>query len=180
MAQVRNDTLLDHYSRQNAWSKLWIWIVLLWVLDLTIKYAVSQSFYYGERLSIVPFFDLILIHNTGAAFSFLADQSGWQRWFFAVVGVIAVTWLVIWLRRTTLQQKLLAFGLSGILAGALGNLTERIVNGYVVDYLLVYWHPYYFPAFNLADSLISLGAVAVLLDAFINRKKTEDILDDHA
>ncbi len=172
--------MLNRYVRQSAWGTLWCWIVFAWLLDLGIKYWVSQVFTYGERLNILPVFDLMLIHNTGAAFSFLADQNGWQRWFFAVIGVVAVIWLVIWLRRTPLKQWLLSLGLAGILAGALGNLTERIVNGYVVDYLLVYWHPYYFPAFNLADSLICMGAVAVLLDAFINRNADPKTLDDYA
>ena len=150
----------------------WPWILVLWGLDLVIKYWVSQQFYLGERLSLMPIFDLVLVHNTGAAFSFLADQGGWQRWFFSVIGLIVSAWLGWWLGTTSREQRLLGTSLALILAGALGNLSERIVNGYVVDYLLFYWHPYYFPAFNLADTLITLGAVGMLVDGFINHKES--------
>ncbi len=157
-------------SAASAWRKLWPWVLGLWLADLLIKFYVSSQFIYAERLNVLPIFDLTLVHNTGAAFSFLAGQGGWQRWFFAVIGIAVSIWLVRWLRHTSMQQRLLAFSLAFILAGALGNLTERVVQGYVVDYLLFYWPPYYFPAFNLADILIFLGASGMLLDMWFESK----------
>ena len=154
----------------SAWHKLWPWVLGLWIADLLIKFLVSSQFIYAERLNILPIFDLTLVHNTGAAFSFLAGQGGWQRWFFAAIGIGVSIWLVRWMRQTSMQQRTLALSLAFILAGALGNLTERVVNGYVVDYLLFYWQPYYFPAFNLADILIFLGASGMLLDMWFESK----------
>jgi signal peptidase II len=148
----------------SALRRFGIWVLVLWVLDLIIKAQVSAYFFYGERLSIVPLFDLTLLHNKGAAFGFLADQDGWQRWFFSMLGMAISVWLLRWLQRTPASQLLLSLSLVMILAGALGNLTERIWQGYVVDYLLFYYPPYYFPAFNLADSLIFLGASGLLWD----------------
>lgn len=139
-------------------------ILLLWGLDLLIKWWVTQHFNYGERLHVLPLFDVVLAHNTGAAFSFLANQSGWQRWVLAVIAIGISGWLVVWLKRTPRTYTMLGLSLSLVLAGALGNLTDRLVNGYVVDYILVYYPPYYFPAFNLADSVIFLGVVGLFID----------------
>jgi len=157
-------------TKVTAWQRLWPWVLGLWWLDLLIKYWVSGQFLYAERVNILPIFDLTLVHNTGAAFSFLAAQGGWQRWFFSVVGLAVGWWLVRWLRNININQQVLSYSLAILLAGALGNLTERIVNGYVVDYLLFYWPPYYFPAFNLADILIFLGAAGMLLDMWWGAK----------
>jgi signal peptidase II len=154
----------------SAWQKLWPWVLAFWLLDLAIKYWISGQFIYAERLHVLPIFDLTLVHNTGAAFSFLAGQDGWQRWFFSLIGLAVGVWLVRWLRQTPISQRVLAYSLAALLAGALGNLTERIVNGYVVDYLLFYWHPYYFPAFNLADMLIFIGASGMLVDMWLDTK----------
>jgi signal peptidase II len=142
---------------------MWL-VMLLWLLDLCIKWVVTQEFNYAERLNILPFFDLILVHNKGAAFSFLASQSGWQRWFLSVIAMGISIWLIIWLKRTPKTQTLLGLSLSLVLAGALGNLVDRVMHGYVVDYLLVYYPPYYFPAFNLADSVIFMGVVGLFID----------------
>ncbi|MFL3648280.1 MAG: signal peptidase II [Parasphingorhabdus sp.] len=151
--------------------KRFIWLIMvLWVLDLYIKWLISQHFNYAERLNILPFFDLILVHNKGAAFSFLASQPGWQRWFFSIIALGISIWLIMWLRRTPKHQTLLGLSLSLVLAGALGNLVDRLVNGYVVDYLLVYYPPYYFPAFNLADSVIFIGVVGLFIDFWQTEK----------
>ena len=148
-----------------------IWLVLLlWALDLYIKWAVTQQFNYAERLNVLPFFDLILVHNKGAAFSLLASQPGWQRWFLSVMASVISIWLVMWLRRTPSTQTLLGLSLSLVLAGALGNLVDRVMNGYVVDYLLVYSPPYYFPAFNLADSVIFIGVIGLFIDFWQTEK----------
>ena len=148
-----------------------IWLVLLlWALDLYIKWTVTQQFNYAERLNILPFFDLMLIHNKGAAFSLLASQPGWQRWFLSIMASAISIWLVMWLRRTPSTQTLLGLSLSLVLAGALGNLVDRVMNGYVVDYLLVYSPPYYFPAFNLADSVIFIGMIGLFIDFWQTEK----------
>ena len=148
---------------------MWL-VMLLWLLDLCIKWVVTQEFNYAERLNILPFFDLILVHNKGAAFSFLASQSGWQRWFLSVIAMGISIWLIIWLKRTPKTQTLLGLSLSLVLAGALGNLVDRVMHGYVVDYLLVYYPPYYFPAFNLADSVIYMGVVGLFIDFWQTEK----------
>lgn len=148
-----------------------IWLVLLlWALDLYIKWTVTQQFNYAERLNVLPFFDLMLIHNKGAAFSLLASQAGWQRWFLSIIAFAISIWLVMWLRRTPSTQTLLGLSLSLVLAGALGNLVDRVMNGYVVDYLLVYSPPYYFPAFNLADSVIFIGMIGLFIDFWQTEK----------
>ena len=133
-------------------------------MDLYLKYLISVELTYTERVNLWPFFDLILLHNRGSAFGFLSDQGGWQCWFLSLIGILVTGWLVRWLCHTPINQTILAYGLIALLAGALGNLTERLINGYVVDYLLFYWHPYYFPAFNLADILIFIGTVGILID----------------
>ena len=148
---------------------MWL-VMLLCLLDLCIKWVVTQEFNYAERLNILPFFDLILVHNKGAAFSFLASQSGWQRWFLSVIAMGISIWLIIWLKRTPKTQTLLGLSLSLVLAGALGNLVDRVMHGYVVDYLLVYYPPYYFPAFNLADSVIFMGVVGLFIDFWQTEK----------
>ena len=148
---------------------MWL-VMLLWLLDLCIKWVVTQEFNYAERLNILPFFDLILVHNKGAAFSFLASQSGWQRWFLSFIAMGISIWLIIWLKRTPKTQTLLGLSLSLVLAGALGNLVDRVMHGYVVDYLLVYYPPYYFPAFNLADSVIFMGVVGLFIDFWQTEK----------
>ena len=145
-------------------------MMVLWLLDLGIKWVITQQFNYAERLPVMPFFDLILVHNKGAAFSFLASQSGWQRWFLSIIALAISLWLVMWLRRTPSTHTLLGLSLSLVLSGALGNLVDRVVNGYVVDYLLVYYPPYYFPAFNLADSLILIGVMGLFIDFWQTEK----------
>jgi len=153
-----------------------MWLVLvLWVLDLYIKWVVTQQFDYAERLNVMPFFDLMLVHNKGAAFSFLASQAGWQRWFLSIVAAGMSLWLISWLRRTPKSHTLLGLSLSLVLAGALGNLVDRVMNGYVVDYLLVYYPPYYFPAFNLADSAIFIGVVGLFGDFWQTAKQEKQL-----
>ncbi len=139
------------------------WVI---VLDQISKLWVSQHFVYGEQLPVIDgFFSLVLAHNTGAAFSMLAHAGGLQRWLFTAIAVGASVWIVRLLRQHA-SEKLFVLALSLILGGALGNLIDRIAYGYVVDFLLFYWHPYYFPAFNLADSAITLGAILLFLDGF--------------
>lgn len=134
------------------------------ILDQASKWAVLARFDDAERLAVVPgWFDLTLVYNTGAAFSFLAGAAGWQRWFFIALGLVASAIIVGILRRHG-NQPLLATALTLILGGALGNVIDRIVHGRVVDFLLLYRGDWYFPAFNLADSAITLGAILLILD----------------
>ena len=135
------------------------------VLDLYTKSLIQQAFAYGERLSITSYFELVRFHNEGAAFSFLADAGGWQKWFFTAVSVVAVvviTYLII--KHHT--QKLFCWGLALVLAGAIGNLYDRITLGYVVDFLYFHINDLYWPAFNVADSAICVGVALLLWDSF--------------
>jgi signal peptidase II len=141
---------------------------LVILLDQLSKLAISNHFVYGDSLGVTSFFNLVLAHNQGAAFSFLNDAGGWQRWMFSAIAVVASAW-IIWLLRRHGEQKLFCFALAMILGGALGNLIDRIIYGYVVDFLDFYWNTNHFPAFNLADSAITCGAALLLWDSFVNK-----------
>ncbi len=148
---------------------MWLWMAaLLILLDVVSKQWISSHFWLGERLEVLPIFNLTLAHNSGAAFSFLHDAGGWQRWAFSGLALVVSVVLVIWVSRLKPNQTLLAIALSSVLAGAIGNLIDRVTLGYVVDFIQVHWHDWYFPAFNVADSAISIGAVLLILDAFLN------------
>ena len=134
-------------------------------LDLYTKFLIEQAFSHGERLTITPFFQLVRFHNEGAAFSFLANAGGWQKWFFTAVSIIAIvviTYLIV--KHTT--QKLFCWGLALVLAGAIGNLYDRVTLGYVVDFLYFHIKDLYWPAFNVADSAICVGVALLLWDSF--------------
>jgi signal peptidase II len=150
------------------------WLALsavVMVLDVYSKHLVQQFFQYGEHLPITSFFDLVRFHNEGAAFSFLAAQGGWQRLFFSAVALVASA-VMIYLIRKHQTQKLFCFALALVLGGALGNLYDRLTLGYVVDFLLFHYHgyQYYWPAFNVADSAISLGVILLLWDGVSTQK----------
>jgi signal peptidase II len=148
----------------------WLWLsALVIVLDQLSKAWISSHFVYGESLTVLSVFNLVLAHNTGAAFSFLNDAGGIQRWLFSLIAIVASVWIVILLRKHA-AQTLFALALSLILGGALGNLIDRIAYGYVVDFLHFHWDEYYFPAFNLADSAITCGAFLLILDSFKENK----------
>ena len=123
-----------------------------------------------ETIEILPVFKLILLHNSGAAFSFLDDAGGWQRWFLVTVSTVVSVIIGVWLFRIRSTEKLLAFALCLILGGAVGNLIDRVAAGFVVDFLLVHWDEHYFPAFNVADAAISVGAGCLILDMFLKPK----------
>ena len=123
-----------------------------------------------ETIEILPVFKLILLHNSGAAFSFLDDAGGWQRWFLVTVSTVVSAIIGVWLFRIRSTEKLLAVALCLILGGAVGNLIDRVAAGFVVDFLLVHWDEHYFPAFNVADAAISLGAGCLILDMFLKPK----------
>ncbi len=150
---------------------LWIGIaVLIMVLDQLTKVLILGSFQHGDSLPVTSFFNLVRVHNHGAAFSFLADAGGWQRWFFTGIGVVA-TVLMVWMLRKHPGQRLFCAAISFILGGAVGNVIDRLIHGYVVDFLDFYWGTWHFPAFNLADSAITLGAVLLILDELLRVRR---------
>ena len=148
----------------------WLWLSgLVVVLDLASKALMSSVLELHQALPIFPGFNLTLRHNPGAAFSFLSDASGWQRWFFALIAALVSVAIVLCLKRLSAQQRWLAVALALILGGALGNLWDRITLGYVVDFIEVYYRQWYWPAFNVADSAISVGAVILVLDSLFGK-----------
>jgi signal peptidase II len=155
----------------------WRWLpltVVVIALDQLTKWLVVQHFSYGERLNLLPVLDFTLAYNQGAAWSFLAGESGWQRWMFTGLAVLVATVLVVWLRRLKASsQGLLACALALILAGALGNVIDRLRLGHVIDFIMVYWDEHVFPIFNVADCSISVGAGLLLLDAFLETRRSK-------
>jgi signal peptidase II len=141
------------------------------VLDQLSKWVISSQFELYETVAVLPSFNLVLAHNYGAAFSFLAGAGGWQRWFFTGLAIIVSIVLTVWLSRLKSNAKLEAISLALILGGAIGNVIDRVLHGYVIDFLDVYYGSYHWPAFNIADSAICVGAVLLILDSF--RKKPE-------
>lgn len=136
-------------------------------LDQISKLAVMASLHDYQIITIWPVFDLTLVYNTGAAFSFLSDAGGWQRWFFILFASLVSLVMVVWLGRLQPNERLTAYGLAMIIGGAVGNLIDRIWLGKVVDFLLWHWHEWYWPAFNLADSAITLGVGLLLADGLL-------------
>ena len=139
-------------------------IAIVIVVDQLSKIAIARTFAYGARKAIVDgFFDLTLVYNTGAAFSFLSSAGGWQRWLFTIVGIVAALFIVVMLARHS-AQRLFSCALALIAGGALGNVIDRLLHGHVVDFLLFYYRGWSFPAFNVADSAITIGAILLILD----------------
>ncbi len=141
----------------------WLWLSLLVIiLDQFSKYMVSDLLHLYESVAVLPFFSVTLLHNSGAAFSFLAGAGGWQRWFFTAIALFVSVVIIAWLRRLPPEEKWQAAALSLILGGALGNVIDRMRLGYVVDFLDVYYQQWHWPAFNIADSAITVGVVILL------------------
>jgi signal peptidase II len=138
--------------------------VAVFLADQFTKVLILGYYQLGDSTYVTSFLNIVRAHNTGAAFSFLAGASGWQRWFFTALG-IAAAGFIVWLLRKHAGQKLFSFALACILGGAVGNVFDRLVHGYVVDFIQVHWHnAWYFPAFNVADSAITIGAIGLILD----------------
>jgi signal peptidase II len=151
-------------SRGNASLTPWLGIATaVIVLDQLTKAMIVAAFRLGDARTVTPFFDIVRAHNRGAAFSFLNDASGWQRWFFVALGIAAAAFIV-WLLRRHGGQRMFGWALALILGGALGNVIDRLVHGHVVDFVQVHWQQHYFPAFNVADSAITIGAMLLILD----------------
>ena len=164
-------------GRGSGWL-LWIGVAALIVLaDQCSKVLVMGSFVLGESLPVTGFFNLVRVHNAGAAFSFLSDAGGWQRWFFTGLGVVAAA-IMVWMLRAHAGQRLFCSAVSLILGGAVGNVIDRLLHGHVVDFLDFHWDFLaglflggHFPAFNLADSAITVGAVLLLLDEWLRVRR---------
>jgi signal peptidase II len=145
----------------------WSWLSLLAiVLDQASKLAIVDSMQLYQSIPIMPYFNLTYVHNTGAAFSFLSEAGGWQRWFFAGLALVISVVIAIWLARLKQHETLLAIALSLVLGGAIGNLIDRLAYGYVIDFLDVYYQTWHWPAFNIADSSITLGVILMLVESF--------------
>jgi len=151
-------------SRRKGTLAPWLGIaVAVVVIDQLTKAMIVAAMQLGEARMVTPFFDIVRAHNRGAAFSFLNDASGWQRWFFVGLGVAAAGFIV-WMLRRHGGQRMFGWALALILGGALGNVIDRLVHGHVIDFLQVHWRSHYFPSFNVADSAISIGAALLILD----------------
>jgi signal peptidase II len=151
----------------------WLGLALIILIaDQFTKVLILGAYRLGDSTTITSFFNIVRAHNTGAAFSFLAAASGWQRWLFTGIGV-AATLFILWLLRTHSAQKLFAFALACILGGAVGNVVDRVLHGYVVDFLQFHWAGWYFPAFNVADSAITIGAVCLILDELLRVRRAK-------
>lgn len=154
--------------------QIWLWYGLAFlvvILDQLSKAWASAHLIYDEPVVFTSFFNFTLLHNHGAAFSFLAGQGGWQRWFFAILAMVVSIALIIWIARSVENNRRETFALSFILGGALGNLYDRIQLGHVVDFIVVHYQEHFWPAFNLADSAITLGAFILLADMLLKKEK---------
>ena len=154
----------------------WLWLsILVIAADQISKHWFVANFNLYEQMVVIPdLFSWTLAYNRGAAFSFLANEAGWQRWFFAVIALAVSAVLVVWLKRLKANETWLAIALALVLGGAIGNLYDRVVLGHVVDFILVHWKTeWYFPAFNIADSAITVGAVMLVLDMFRGNKPAD-------
>ncbi|KTF16307.1 signal peptidase II [Pseudoalteromonas sp. H105] len=153
---------------------VWLWLSLLFlVADFASKTLVVNTMNLRDSIDILPFFNLTYVHNYGAAFSFLSDESGWQRWFLSAIAITISILLVWWLKRLPASNKVLCGAYSLVLAGAIGNLYDRMYYGYVIDFLHFYYENWHFPAFNIADSAICVGAALLLFDAFTGESPKE-------
>ena len=157
-------------SSSGSWLPWLAWSLVVILIDQFTKVLVLGYYQLGDSHPVTSFFNLVRVHNHGAAFSFLASSGGWQRWLFTGIGIAAAV-LIIWLLKSHPGQKLFAFALASILGGALGNVIDRLLHGYVVDFLDFYWKNWHFPAFNIADSAITLGAICLILDELLRVRR---------
>ncbi len=144
----------------------WTWLaVVVVIFDQLTKYIASTLLVLYKPIAVIPMFNWTLMHNTGAAFSFLHDAGGWQRWFFAVLAIVVSIVIVLWIKRLEQHEKWQAAALALILGGAIGNVVDRVWLGYVVDFIQVYYQQWYWPAFNIADSAISIGVAMIIIES---------------
>ncbi|QBY03417.1 lipoprotein signal peptidase [Thalassotalea sp. HSM 43] len=152
----------------------WLWLALIMlIVDQASKQLVVATMDYRQSIAVMPLFNLTYVHNPGAAFSFLADQGGWQRWFFTAIAAVMSILLIFWMSKTPKHHKMIAIAFALILSGAVGNLIDRVMYGYVIDFLDFYIGNSHWPAFNIADSAIFVGAALMIIDAFKNDDKSK-------
>ena len=156
-----------HNAADARWARWLLLSVAVVAADLATKAWVSSAFQYGEVHPVLPFFNLVLVHNAGAAFSFLAGASGWQRWFFTAITIAISAFIVVMLRRHH-RDRLMAAALALVLGGALGNLYDRVTLGHVVDFVQLHAAGWYFPAFNVADSAITVGVALLIWESLVS------------
>jgi len=152
---------------------VWLWLgvaLVIFLLDQLTKIAIVGAFQLGESLPITSFFNLVRVHNAGAAFSFLADAGGWQRWFFTGLGTVAAL-VMVYLLRMHAGQTLFCLALSLLLGGAVGNVVDRVLYSHVIDFQDFYYGTWHFPAFNVADSAITMGACLLILDELLRVRR---------
>lgn len=156
----------------------WLWLsAFIVVADQATKWMIVSSFELFERVQVWPVFGITRLHNPGAAFSFLASAGGWQRWFFIAVAFAVTALVVVWLKRMPRQgHHWLAASLALIVGGAVGNVIDRVLHGYVVDFLSFHWNQWFFPAFNVADAAITVGAAILLFESFFDGRREKKII----
>jgi len=178
MARARASGMTASPSRpprsSRAWTaSIWPWLglaLILLIADQFTKTLILGYYRLGDSTYVTSFFNVVRAHNTGAAFSFLADGNGWQRWLFTVIGVVAAGF-ILWMLRSHAGQKLFSFAMACILGGAIGNVIDRMMHGYVVDFLDFHLQGRHFPAFNVADSAITIGAICLVLDELLRVRR---------
>ena len=158
-------------KKSSAGMLPWLGLALiLLIADQFTKVLILGYYRLGDATYVTSFFNVVRVHNTGAAFSFLAGASGWQRWFFTAIGLAAAAF-IIWMLRSHAGQKLFSFAMACILGGAIGNVVDRTLHGYVVDFLDFHYGNWHFPAFNVADSAITIGAICLVLDELMRVRR---------
>lgn len=161
------------FTKSSSGMLPWLGLALiLLIADQFTKVLILGYYRLGDATTITSFFNIVRVHNTGAAFSFLASAGGWQRWFFTTIGVAAALFIV-WMLKSHPGQKLFSFALACILGGAVGNVIDRTMHGYVVDFLDFHYAGWHFPAFNIADAGITIGAVCLILDELLRVKRAK-------
>ena len=161
-------------ASKNSGASLWPWLciaVVIILADQFTKTLIVGAFQLGDSHTVTSYFNIVRAHNTGAAFSFLAGAGGWQRWFFIGLGIAAALFIV-WLLRSHGGQRLFSWALALILGGALGNVIDRFIHGYVVDFLQFHYASWAFPSFNVADSAITIGAACLILDELLRVRRS--------
>jgi signal peptidase II len=156
-------------ARSGGLIYLWLSMAVV-AVDQLSKAVIENLLGLYQSVAVLPVLEITRLHNTGAAFSFLADETGWQRWLFTALAIIVSAVLVLWLRRIDRGSRALASAVALIIGGALGNLVDRLRLGHVIDFIHVHWAEHYFPAFNVADSAITIGAALLLLDAWLESR----------
>jgi signal peptidase II len=167
--RVKSVLMLKLFT-QTGWRFLWLSLLVL-VSDQYTKALVLENIELYQAIQILPFFNLTHVYNYGAAFSFLHDAGGWQRWFFIIIALAVSALVMWWSKQTNKEQIILPVAFSLIIGGAMGNAYDRLVHGYVIDFLVLYYQDWYWPAFNVADSAICIGAVLLIVDMFKNKEE---------